>query len=456
MLSHVVGYVGMISEKELIERSDDGYNLESVIGKSGVEKIYDIELKGKDGYIRRIVDATNQVTAEVIDSGAEPVPGNNVILTIDKNIQSIAEAALKERTGAVIVSRPSTGAVLAMASYPRYDPNLFVSPRNKEEFKKLTLDKRKPFLNRTIQAQYPAGSIFKLVVALAILDTGDMPVTKEFVCGGGYQLGNRFFSCWSNHGKMDLFKAIVHSCDSYFYQASLILGPDVIAEYAKKLCFGKQMNIDLIGEMDGIVPDSEWKRETIADIWYDGDTLNLAIGQGYLLVTLLQLNCFTNLIVNKGVLFEPYLVSEVHSAKSDEALYKKTPNVLVHSDIDAEHFDFIIGAMRGVVAEGTAKWGGAVYSAEVAGKTSSAETAGEETHSLYTAFAPYNAENIEDVISITAIVEHGGAGSVSAAPLVSEIIEVLFGNCDLDTARKNIWKKRAEIYRNRKPDIVTD
>ncbi len=456
MLSHVIGYVGMISEKELIERSDIGYNLESVIGKSGVEKVYDIELKGKDGYIRRIVDATNQVTAEIIDSGAEPAPGNNVILTIDKSIQEVTEEALGEKTGAVIVSRPSTGEILAMVSYPRYDPNLFTSQRNKEEFKNLTLDKRKPFLNRTIQAQYPAGSIFKMVVALAILDTGEIPVTREFVCGGGYQLGNRFFSCWSNHGKADLFKAIVHSCDSYFYQASLVLGSEVIAEYAKSLGFGSVMDIDLIGELSGIVPDPEWKRDTKEDIWYDGDTLNLAIGQGYLLVTVLQLNCFTNLVVSKGVLMRPYIVKEIRSAKSEEVMIKKTPEVFIHSDIDPNHFEFLIMAMRGVVAEGTAKWGGALFSTEAAGKTSSAETAGEETHSLYTAFAPYNAENLDDIISVTAIVENGGAGSVSAAPLVSEIIESIFGNCDLETARRNIWKERAEIYRNSKPQIVTD
>jgi len=456
MLSHVIGYVGMISEREFMERTGKGYNLESVIGKSGVEKIYDIELKGKDGYIRRIVDATNQVSAEIIDRGAEPIPGNNVILTIDKNIQDIAESALGNRIGAVIVSRPSTGEVLAMVSYPRYDPNPFVSQLDKEAFKKLALDKRKPFLNRAIQAQYPAGSIFKLVVALAILDTEKIPVTKEYVCNRGYQLGNRFFSCWSNHGKADLFKAIVYSCDSYFYQASMVLGPGIISEYAETLGFGRKLNIDLIGELEGIVPDTEWKRENRADIWYDGDTLNLSIGQGYLLVTPLQLNTFTNLIVNRGVLFKPYIVSDIHSAKSDELLYRKTPEVLIDSKIDTAHYEFIIQAMRDVVSTGTAKWGGAVFSTETAGKTSSAEIAGAETHSIYTAFAPSKAENKDEIISITAIVEHGGAGSESAAPLVSEIFESIFGNCNLETAQKNIWKKRSEIFRNTKPNIVTD
>jgi penicillin-binding protein 2 len=459
MLSHVIGYVGMISEREFLEKKQKGYNLESVIGKSGVEKVYDLELKGIDGYVRRIVDATNQVTAEIIDQGAEPVPGNNVVLTVDSRIQEIAEAALGERIGAVIVSRPSTGEILALVSYPRYDPNLFSFQQNRTAFKSLILDKRKPFLNRAIQAQYPAGSIFKLVVALAVLDTDAVPPTKQFVCGGGYKLGNRFFACWSNHGKVDLYNAIVHSCDSYFYQASLILGPDVIAHYANKLGFGKPTKIDLIGELAGIVPDPDWKREYVEDIWYEGDTLNMAIGQGYILVTMLQLNCFTNMIANKGTLFQPYVVSEIHSAKSDELIYKRNPEVLLQSTIDKKHFEFIVSAMRDVVVEGTARWGGAVLSTNPAGKTSSAETAGaEETHSLYTAFAPFDAANEDEMISVTAIVEHGGAGSVTAAPLVSEILESIFGNCDQETARRNIWKKRAEIYRNRKADadMITD
>ena len=459
MLSHVIGYVGMISEREFLEKKQKGYNLESVIGKSGVEKVYDLELKGIDGYVRRIVDATNQVTAEIIDQGAEPVPGNNVVLTVDSRIQEIAEAALGERIGAVIVSRPSTGEILALVSYPRYDPNLFSFQQNRTAFKSLILDKRKPFLNRAIQAQYPAGSIFKLVVALAVLDTEAVPPTKQFVCGGGYKLGNRFFACWTNHGKVDLYNAIVHSCDSYFYQASLILGPDVIAHYANMLGFGKPTKIDLIGELAGIVPDPDWKRENVEDIWYEGDTLNMAIGQGYILVTMLQLNCFTNMIAHKGTLFQPYVVSEIHSAKSDELIYKRNPEVLLQSTIDKKHFEFIVSAMRDVVVEGTARWGGAVLSTNPAGKTSSAETAGaEETHSLYTAFAPFDAANEDEMISVTAIVEHGGAGSVTAAPLVSEILESIFGNCDQETARRNIWKKRAEIYRNRKADadIITD
>jgi penicillin-binding protein 2 len=175
-------------------------------------------------------------------------------------------------------------------------------------------------------------------------------------------------------------------------------------------------------------------------------------------VTLLQLNSFTNMIANGGVIFEPHVVKEIHSAKNDEVILKKTPSVLIDSHIDRETFEFIAHAMRGVVVEGTARWGGAVLSVDVAGKTSSAETTGGKTHSLYTAFAPYGAENPDQVVSVSAIVENGGAGSVSAAPLVSEIIESIFGQCDLEKARRNIWKKRAEIYRSSRPDkdLITD
>ncbi len=448
MLSHVIGYVGMISQKEYLDLSE-GYNIESIIGKSGIEKVYDRELKGKDGYVRRIVDATNQVTAEIIDRGAQPLPGNNIILTIDRDVQSIAEQALGERTGAVIVSRPSTGEVLAMASYPRFDPNFFVRQTSKEMFKKLALDKRKPFLNRAIRAQYPAGSVFKLVDALAVLDSGKVPPEREFTCGGGYQLGNRFFSCWKNHGRVDLYKAIVESCDSYFYQVSLILGPELIAEYAKRFGMGNKLGIDLLGEVDGIVPDEAWKREVKGDIWYDGDTLNLSIGQGYLLVTPLQINALTNLIANDGILMKPNIVSEVRSAKTGELMYRKKPEVLIDSKVDLNYFEVIQKAMRGVVTDGTAKWGGAVLSVDAAGKTSSSEVLGQLTHSWYTAFAPYGAEDRDELISVTAIVENAGAGSAVAAPIVSEILEAYFAGVDLDTARRNIWIKRSQVRRNK-------
>jgi penicillin-binding protein 2 len=449
MLSHVVGYVGIISEKELMNLAPKGYNLESMVGKSGVERMYDLQLRGKDGYVRRIVDATNQVSAELIDKGAEPAPGNNVILSIDARIQGIAEQALGETPGAVLVSKPATGEILAMASYPRYDPNLFVSQRDRDTFKKLALDQKKPFLNRAIQAQYPAGSIFKLVVAIAILDTGKIPPSKEFSCGGGYQLGNRFFSCWSSHGRVDLYKAIVNSCDSYFYQASLALGPEIIGRYARRLGLGKKLDVDLIGELEGFVPDPDWKRENRGELWYEGDTLNLAIGQGYLLVTPLQLNTLTNLIANGGILYKPYVVSQILSAKNDEVFYSRKPELLIDSGIDRAHFEFVLGAMRGVVTKGTAKWGGAVLSTEAAGKTSSAETSSQETHSWYTAVAPYNAADPSQMISVTTIVEYGGAGSASAAPISSEVIEAVFSNSDLENARRNIWKKRAEVSRKK-------
>jgi len=445
LFSHIIGYVGMINEKELQERLDKGYNLESIVGKSGIEKVYDLQLKGKDGFIRRIVDAKNQIVAEVIDRGAEPIPGNNIILTIDKRIQEIAAEALGERIGAVIVSKPSTGEILAMVSHPGYDPNLFISQNGAEAFKRLALDKRKPFLNRAVQALYPPGSIFKLVVATAALETEKVPRSREFVCGGGYRLGNRFFSCWSNHGIVDMYKGIAMSCDSYFYQVALILGPDIIAQYARKMALGRLTGIDLPGEVAGLIPDPEWKIKMKKDIWYEGDTLNMAIGQGYVLTTPLQINTLTNLIANKGVVYKPHILKEIISAESGKLVYRKRPEILVRTDFKADTYDFIRNAMRGVVVEGTAKWGGAVLSVEMAGKTSSAEVLGRDTHSWFTAIAPYNAENPDEMITVTAIVEHGGAGSESAAPIVSEIVESIFGNCDLETARRNIWKKRTMI-----------
>ncbi len=452
LLAHVLGYVGLISEKELLENEGKGYNLESIVGKSGLEKVYDLQLKGKDGVIKRIVDASNQVTAEIIEKGKEPIPGNNLFITIDARIQRIAEEALGNNIGAVIVSKPATGEILAMASYPGFDPNLFVGSKNRDEFKKLLLDKRKPFLNRAIQAQYPAGSIFKLVDSIAILDTKKIDPEKDFTCAGGYKLGNRFFACWSNHGIVNLYKAIVMSCDSYFYQTSLILGPETIANYARIMGLGRKLGIDLNGEMAGVVPDPEWKKRNIKDIWYNGDTLNFSIGQGYLLVTPLQINFLTNMIVNDGVMMKPYIVREIRSAKDDRVIFRHNPEILIKSDIPKDIFTFIKKAMRGVVTEGTAKWGGAVYSCEMAGKTSSAEVMGRETHSWFTAYAPYNYGDIKDVVSVTAIIEHGGAGSEKAAPIVSEIIEAIFSHSDLEQAKKNIWKKKLEMLKKKRSE----
>jgi penicillin-binding protein 2 len=209
--------------------------------------------------------------------------------------------------------------------------------------------------------------------------------------------------------------------------------------------FGKRLGIDLIGETEGIVPDIQWKRENRKDIWYDGDTLNLSIGQGYLLVTPLQLNALTNLIANRGVLMRPHIVKEIRFAKNDEISYTNEPQILIKSNIERSKFEFVIQAMRGVVTHGTARWGGAVFSVEAAGKTSSSEVQGMPTHSWYTAFAPYTGDNGDQVISVTAIIEHGGAGSAVAAPVVAEILEAYFSGADLYTARRNIWKARASL-----------
>jgi penicillin-binding protein 2 len=452
-LSHVLGYVGMISEKEYYDLNEHGYNIESMIGKSGVEKVYDLELKGKDGHIRRIVDATNQVTSEIIDSGAEPVPGNNVVLTIDMRLQKIAEESMGDKMGALVVSRPVTGEILALVSSPRYNPNMFVNPTEKEFLKDLMLDQRKPFLNRAIQAQYPAGSIFKLVVSLAILEIGQIPPDRTFSCRGGYQLGNRYFSCWQNHGSsVDLYEAIAESCDSYFYQAALILGHRTLANYARRLGLGSTSGIDLLGEREGLIPDEEWKQEMRGDIWYEGDTLNMAIGQGFILVTPLQLNILTNVIANKGFVMEPHIVKQIYSAESGEVLFDRSPELLLDSEIEHEHFEFVLDGMRGVVTHGTAKWGGSVYTVETAGKTSTSEVAGAEHHAWYTAIAPYRSDDPSRVITVTAIVEHGGGGSAAAAPVVAEVIEAWFADCDLETARRNIWRKRAEKYRKNRND----
>ncbi|RKY02022.1 MAG: hypothetical protein DRP55_03460, partial [Spirochaetes bacterium] len=222
------------------------------------------------------------------------------------------------------------------------------------------------------------------------------------------------------------------------------------ADYARKLGFGRKLGIDLSGEMIGVVPDPEWKKKVLGDIWYDGDTLNLSIGQGYLLVTPLQINALTNIIVNDGVLMVPHIVDKIVSARDERIIFKSRPKILIDTGLDQKIFEWIKSAMRTVVTDGTARWGGAVYSCAMAGKTSSAEVMGRETHSWFTAFAPYGSKDKKSIISVTAIVEHGGAGSESAAPIVSEIVEAIFSHSELKTAKRNIWKKRGELAKEKK------
>ncbi|MGB9608221.1 MAG: penicillin-binding protein 2, partial [bacterium] len=258
LAAHLIGYVGEISAEELKKWRENGYQMGDMVGKTGIERLWESKLKGEKGGQRMEVDARGQVHRLL--ERIEPKPGEEIRLTIDLNIQRAAEEALKGKRGAVVAMNPQTGEILALASSPSFDPNLFASPRGKEK-ERLALfnDKRHPFLNRAISGVYPPGSIFKLITATAGLEEGKISPYIVINCPGGLRVGKRFFRCWRTHGPVNFVSAIEQSCDTYFYRLGLLIGPQKLAEWARKFGLGERTGIILPGEAKGFIADEEWK-----------------------------------------------------------------------------------------------------------------------------------------------------------------------------------------------------
>ncbi|MCK5267764.1 MAG: penicillin-binding protein 2 [Spirochaetes bacterium] len=442
-LSHLLGYTGSISRSELRLFSKRGYRPGSVIGKTGIERIYDLDLRGEEGILEREVNARNHVTYQKIRK--RQVNGRSLVLAIDRNIQHIAQTAMGKNRGAVIVSKPATGEILALLSNPGYNANLFYGRINEKEFSKINKDINKPLFNRSIQAVYPPSSIFKLVTATAALEQGFSP-TKTYYCDGGFMCGNRYFKCWfGHHGRQNMTLGIINSCNVYFYKLSLEIKPKAatILRYAKMYGFGKKTGIDLLGESRGFVPTMKWKKKQAGRPWLDGDTLNLAIGQGDLLVTPIQMNTFTSSIYNNGIAYKPYILKEVRSIKENKVLMRnRGKQSLFTTDISQKTFRLLKSGMRQVVSWGT---GRAAFSPKVvvAGKTGTAQNTRGKSHAWFTCYAPANAKNPEDVISITVICENAGGGGAIAAPIAACIIRAHFENKTIQETMQYIWKQWA-------------
>ncbi len=440
-LSHVLGYTGYISRRELRLHAKRGYRNGSIIGKTGIEQVYDHQIRGDEGILEREVNALNRVTDQKIRK--QPVHGNPMILTIDAKLQQLAQNAMGKKKGAIIVSKPATGEVLVLLSNPGYNAGLFYWNIEQKELTKLLNNPAKPLFNRAIQAQYPPSSIFKLVTATAGLETGRLKLSDHYICRGGYRLGNRYFKCWSNHGRLDFFGAIKNSCDVYFYRQSLKMGASAILKYARAFGFGKRTGIDLPGESKGFVPTKKWKYKQAGRPWLDGDTLNLAIGQGDILVTPLQINVMTATIYNNGIAYKPYLKKEIRSLYNNRVIQRNTgKKLLFKNNVSARTYGLLKKSMIMVVNGGT---GGVAYSPKVlvGGKTGTAENSGKEDHGWFTALAPMNAKNPEDVIAVTVICENGGGGGAVAAPIAACIIRSHFENKTINQTMQRIWKQWA-------------
>ena len=339
-ISHVVGYVGDITNEEIKvmynitdENGRRVYTNKSVVGKTGIEKQYDLRLQGVQGRESRTVDVRGHVLSDtpIIEP---PQMGKNLVLTIDMRIQELVEKALGERVGAALVLRPSNGEVLAMVSYPFYDQNLFNDDNAAAQYNRLAQDSNRPLLNRVVNAAYPPASTFKIIMSTAMLAEKAFPSSKDIECTGRVDYGNRIFHChqkWG-HGYLNMKEALAQSCDVYYWIVGRdYLGVDKISSYAKEFGFGENLNIDLPAQQSGFVPTAPWKERRFHQKWLGGDTMNMSIGQGYTLVTPLHIANMVAMVANKGKIYRPHLLKEVRDPATNEVIEEIKPEILHES-----------------------------------------------------------------------------------------------------------------------------
>lgn len=411
--AHILGYVGEIQAEELERMKNEGYRMRDIIGKDGVERIYDKQVRGVDGGKKIEVDVHGTPTRML--ENLEPVPGGDMKLTIDLDLQIAAEKALGNKEGAVVILDPRSGEVLAMASYPNYDPNIFTDPLERSKWKELT-DRRHPFINRAL-AIYPSGSVFKVVTLAAALGEGKTTPKELIFCPGYYRLNNRIAKCWraSGHGSVSPIEGLVWSCDVMFYELGRRLGPDLIAKYAQKFGLGSRTNIDLPQEKKGTVPTKEWKEKNLKEPWYEGDSINYGIGQGFLQVTPLQMASVYAGIAS-GKILKPFIVSEIRD-RSGSLIYQGKREEVGDVPLSAENLALMRNALRDVVKRATGI-AARVPGIPAAGKTGTAENPGK-AHAWFVCYAPYD----DPELVIAAFVAHGEHGDRASAYVARDILK---------------------------------
>ncbi|RLA10177.1 MAG: penicillin-binding protein 2 [Gammaproteobacteria bacterium] len=435
---HALGYVGRIDEKDLRGVNEIDYAGTSHIGKLGLEKYYENVLHGSVGVQQVEVNAKGR-TLRVLNE-TPPVSGNNLYLTIDSRLQKVAEDALGDYTGSVVAIDPNNGEILALVSMPIFDPNLFVNGISVKNYSALRDSPRRPLFNRALAGQYPPGSTVKPFLALAGLESNSITTGKKRFCGGYYILPKetRKFRDWKKwgHGLMDMKSAITQSCDVYFYDLAYKMGIDKMSPFLEQFGFGEKTGIDSTGEKSGLLPSREWKQRTQSMPWFPGETLNTSIGQGYFLVTPLQLSSVTAALSQKGKRFRPHLVRAIGHNQDDERREMAVEVAGEYHVIKAQNWEHIRKSMINVVhgARGTARGTNVGITYKVAGKTGTAQVFGiaqdeeydEETvseklrdHALFISYAP--AENPR--IAVAVIVENGAHGGSVAAPMARLVMD---------------------------------
>lgn len=409
-LSHVVGYVGDITREEMNVMYNQGYTRNSIVGKTGIERQYDSLLQGVPGRESKTVDVRGRIISDtpVIEP---PKMGKNLILTIDSEIQALTEKTLGNRVGAAVVLKPSNGEILAMVSYPYFDPNQFNTDDAGDYYKTLIEDtKNQPLVNRVVNAVYPPASTFKVIMSTAMLQEDAFPSAKRIECKGVMDYGNRKFHCHVHepgHGWLDMKNALAQSCDVYYWTIGRDhLGISKIASYAKEFGFGSSCQIDLPSQQNGFVPTAEWKERRYHEKWLGGDTMSASIGQGYMLATPLQVANMAAMVCNQGVIYKPHLLKEVRDPVSNEVIKEIKPEVLFKSNVAPEVWKEVGQAMRYTISDGTPQYPMNNKIVKAAGKTGTAEVAPYKTswHSWMVAYAPYDAP-VEDQVVVACIVE---------------------------------------------------
>jgi penicillin-binding protein 2 len=411
LASHVLGYLGEIDRWRLTKLADYGYKTKDIVGFSGVEEKYDYYLRQEEGGLSVEVDYKGRFVR--ILGFKPPHNGKDIQLTLDLKIQGIVEEALGARRGSVIIMEPSSGEIIALASSPGFHPSAFVKKSNARILNLFNHNPDAPLVNRAISAAYPAGSVFKIVVATAAIETGKINLSTTFFCPGNIRVGRQEFSCWNSHNQQNLLNAITHSCNVFFYRTGLLVGAQAMHDYALKFGLARPTGVDLPYEAGGFVPDPLWRRIYKFQNWFDGDTANLAIGQGELLVTPLQMACMMAVFANKGMLVRPYILRGVDG--EDMSVYQRKISP-VH--IKENTINYIRQGLKNVVFDptGTANiLSGLTIS--VAGKTGTAQVSRGQPHGWFVGFLPF--KNPKFVICV--FLENGGSGYASCV-LAKEII----------------------------------
>ncbi|MBL8503164.1 MAG: penicillin-binding protein 2 [Rhodocyclaceae bacterium] len=452
LASHALGYIGRVNDRDLgaIERqgAEDNYRGTEHFGKTGLEQKYEFELHGQTGFEQVEVDAGGRAVRVLARTA--PLPGNNLVLTLDAKLQQVVERAFGQRRGALVAIEPATGGILALVSMPGYDPNLFVDGISPQDWEGLNTSEDKPMVNRALNGAYPPGSTFKPFMALAALETGKRTPQQTISDPGFFNFGGHTFrdDKKGGHGIVDMYTSIVQSCDTYYYVLANDMGIDAISAFMRQLGLGQRTGIDIEGESEGVLPSQEWKRKRFRkpeqQKWYAGETVSIGIGQGYNAYTPIQLAQATAAIASNGVLFRPHLVRHIENINTGERVPIE-PEPLRTLPLKPANVEVIRQAMVGVNKEGTGAraFAGAEYTS--AGKTGTAQVfslkggkyeAGKVSerlrdHALFIAFAPAD----QPTIALAVLVENGGFGAQSAAPIARQVLDYwLLGKLPKDAA----------------------